>query len=153
MNLCAIDPGKSGGIAYYIDGKIGITNLEHDVYLMYTQVYNIQYVTKCSTLWMVENVGYHQRGNAASSSATFARHCGHIEMALATFSKSVRYVNPVVWMDKSCGEGRPRDKTKRKKWIKLKMQERFPDLKVTLKTADALGILVYLALCNDVELP
>jgi len=71
----------------------------------------------------------------------FARHCGQIEAALYALGVSFEDVAPGVWM-RSMGK-LPKDKGARKRAIRELMARRYPHLKVTLKTADALGILTW----------
>lgn len=90
---------------------------------------------------VVEKVGFHRPGNSAVSTAKFARHCGHLEAALYSVGVPFEGVAPGVWM-KALG-ALPADKTARKNAIKEQVARRFPHLAVTLKTADALGMLVW----------
>jgi len=145
--LVAIDPGAKGGIAIFHGHKdISLHNLETDLDELYAQLW-----IPAAVKVMVEDVGYHRAGNHAQSSATFARHCGHIDMALTAHDLDFAKVKPEVWMRNALGAGRPRNKTERKIWIKKRVQAMFPQLKVTLQTADALGILVYLAQIQGVD--
>ena len=90
---------------------------------------------------VIEKVGFHRPGNSAVSTAKFARHCGHLEAALYSVGVPFEEVAPGTWM-KSIG-ALPADKTARKNAIKETVARRFPHLAVTLKTADALGMLVW----------
>jgi hypothetical protein len=99
-------------------------------------------------LLLMEQVGKHRLGNSAQSSATFAKHVGHLEMAMIALKIPVITVTPTVWM-KEVVPGRPKgvDPSQvraRKNYIKDKMQRRFPDQKVTLAKADAYAMLAYL---------
>jgi len=80
-------------------------------------------------------------GNSATAAVKFARHCGHIEAILHCLGVPFRQVAPQVWM-KVCG-ALPKEKPDRKRAIREDMARRFPHLRVTLKTADALGILCW----------
>jgi uncharacterized protein YbjT (DUF2867 family) len=80
-------------------------------------------------------------GNSGPSAAKFARHCGHIEAALSALGIPTVFVLPAKWQ-KAIG-GFPADKAERKRAIKEAMARRYPHLAVTLKTADALGLLSY----------
>ena len=90
---------------------------------------------------VIEKVGFHRPGNSAVSTAKFARHCGHLEAALYSAGIPFEKVAPSTWM-KALG-ALPADKTARKNAIKEQVARRFPHLAVTLKTADALGILCW----------
>ena len=89
-----------------------------------------------------EKVGMHRMGNSASSSVTFARHCGQLDMALIAMDIDTTLVHPRVWMKKVFGKV-PKDKGDRKRFIRDRMQEDYPDLRATLWSADALAILKY----------
>jgi hypothetical protein len=68
---------------------------------------------------------------------------GHLDAILYALSiPVVDNPTPQQWM-KSLGVPAKMEKKDRKNWIKEKMARRYPHLKVTLKTADALGILSY----------
>jgi hypothetical protein len=90
----------------------------------------------------MEKVGFHRQGNSAGSSAKFARHCGQLEMALLASGIPIVDVVPSKWM-KEVMSTVPTDRAERKRFIKEFVQRRYPSLKITLDTADALGILMY----------
>ena len=74
----------------------------------------------------------------------FARHCGNIEAALYCLGVPVEQVGASQWMQ-VCGplpKGMDAQaKRARKNAIKDAVARRFPHLRVTLSTADALGVL------------
>ena len=100
-------------------------------------------------------------GNSGPAAAKFARHCGHIEMALIALDiPSDPSVLPSKWQTFFIGkpnypkipkeiQGKARKqilakrKTERKNKIKAKAQALYPHLKITLATSDALGILTW----------
>jgi hypothetical protein len=89
----------------------------------------------------IENVGGYMPGNSAPAAVKFARHVGHLEAICYCYGLAVTKVAPNTWMT---GIGTyPKDKAQRKRAIKEDMARRYPHLKVTLATADALGILTY----------
>jgi hypothetical protein len=161
--ILAIDPGAAGGIAWYDAGTVDAIQMPDGMTALCDWLRSERHhILRCH----IEKVGMHRQGNAASSSATFARHCGHIEAACYLLGYPVVEVTPAKWMDaikvpkfdppkpkpmpkqgspehkayrRACDEA----KRKRKAWIRDAMQRRYPHLKVTLKTADALGILTY----------
>lgn len=111
---------------------------------------------------VIEKVGTGMPGNAAGAMTTFARHCGNLEAALYMAGISITEVLPSKWM-KAIGHGvtkylpdgykdlpkpeqakaRARAKTANKNAIKEAMARRYPLIDVTLKTADALGMMEY----------
>lgn len=138
--LC-IDPGASGGLAIgRQDGTIEAYAMRDG---MTEQIDAIRHIaaTNPGLMAVIEKVGFHRPGNSAVSTAKFARHCGHLEAALYSVGVPFEEVAPGVWM-KALG-ALPADKTARKNAIKETVARRFPHLKVTLKTADALGMLVW----------
>ena len=140
--ILAIDQGSNGGLAW-VGHENGLTRCEGMAEGMtgyIDQIRSICLDNKISHAY-IEKVGFHMAGNNASASAKFARHCGHIEATLYTLGVSVTDVNPKTWQ-KSLGS-MPEDKKDRKNKIKELMARRYPWLKVTLKTADALAILTY----------
>jgi hypothetical protein len=138
--LC-IDPGASGGLALLNSERIVEAFPMRDG--MTGQIDAIRHIaaTNPGLTAIIEKVGYHRPGNSAVSTAKFARHCGHLEAALYSAGVPFEEVAPGTWM-KSLG-ALPADKTARKNAIKEQVARRFPHLAVTLKTADALGMLVW----------
>lgn len=143
--LIAIDPGLSGGIAWVTEEEIGCVKMPGTIKDLYDF---LSVFTVKESLVMMEKVGKHRLGNSAQSSATFAKHVGHLEMALVACELPTHEVTATGWM-KEIVPGRPKGVEShqvraRKNYIKDQMQRRHPHLKVTLATADALGILGYL---------
>lgn len=139
--IIAIDPGANGGIAIYGllngSGAIELSNMPEttaDIWSFFDPIPN--HLSVCAYM---EKVGFHRQGNSASASAKFAGHCGELRMALYGNHISRVDVAPQTWM-KMFG-ALPEDKTARKNAIKSAVQGLYPHLKITLKTADALGIL------------
>ena len=138
--LC-IDPGASGGLAL----------LNHESIIdafpmpdgMTGQIDAIRHIaaTNPGIMAVLEKVGFHRPGNSAVATAKFARHCGHLEAALYTWGIPYTEVSPAVWM-RALGT-LPKDKADRKRAIKEIVARRFPHLTITLKTSDALGMLVW----------
>jgi len=137
--IVAIDPGANGGIAYKTTcGEVKVEKLvSGDLKGLFCQFRSLSR----GDVVVLEDVGFHVKGNNAQASATFAKHVGHLEMALAANWLEPVYVKPREWM-KALGP-LPKDKTERKNEIKRLMQERYPHIKVTLWSSDALGILTW----------
>ena len=138
--LC-VDPGASGGFA--VRGAGGAISAAPMPEGMTAQLDTIRAMAAYNPglTAILEKVGFHRPGNSAVSTAKFARHCGHLEAALYSFGVPFEEVAPRTWM-KALG-ALPADKTARKNAIKENVARRFPHLTVTLKTADALGMLIY----------
>ena len=139
--IICIDPGASGGLALVCnDGTIEAYPMRDG---MTGQIDAIRHIaaTNPGLTAIIEKAGFHRPGNSAVSTAKFARHCGHLEAALYSVGVPFEEVAPGVWM-KALG-ALPADKKARKNAIKENVARRFPHLAVTLKTADALGMLVW----------
>ena len=139
MNIIAIDPGAGGGIAAYHSEPELIT-AEPMPDGMTAQIDKLRsYSAQGYRRAIIERVGGYMPGNSGPASVKFARHCGHIEAACYALGIAVEYVAPQTWM-KAMGP-LPKDKGERKRAIKEAMARRYPYLDLTLKTADAVGIL------------
>jgi len=152
VKILAIDPGASGGFAitdgtetYCYPMPEGMTEQADAIRSLLVGNQGMQCV--------MERVGTYVKGNSGPAAATFARHCGHLEAILYCLGIPTVQVAPQTWM-KSLGT-LPKEKPERKKAIKEAMARKYPTLKVTLKTADALGLLEYahktLSVCRDAD--
>lgn len=139
--LLGVDPGASGGLAW-IDQE-GQTHAEPMPEGMSAQADRLRKLAAeiPGLVAIIEKVGTYIPGNSGPATATFARHCGHLEAICYTLGIPTEQVAPSVWQ-KALGD-LPKDKPERKRAIREHMARRFPALSVTLKTADALGILVW----------
>lgn len=146
--LLAIDPGASGGFAW-MDGAglvccepmpEGMTQQADKLRELSVDLCFLSHGTEL-TQAVMEKTGTYVPGNSGPSAATFARHCGHLDMALYLLGFPTEQVYPTVWQ-KFLGE-LPKEKPERKRAIKELMARRYPHLQVTLRTADALGILTW----------
>ena len=138
--LC-IDPGASGGFA--IQPPYGMVEAQAMPEGMTAQIDAIRAIAANfpGLKAVIENVGFHRPGNSAVASCKFARHVGHLEAALYACGIPTTTVTPSKWM--AALGSLPAEKRDRKNAIKEKVARQFPHLKVTLGTADALGILVW----------
>lgn len=141
MNYIAIDPGVNGGVCWC--DREGNTHAEPMPVGMTEQADLIRSiaVNNPGIECIIEKVGGYMPGNSGPAAATFARHTGNLEAILYCFGIPTYQVSPQKWM-KAVGPF-ARDKKERKNAIKEKMARLYPHLKVTLKTADALGIYSY----------
>ena len=154
-----IDPGAGGAIAYrYGDDLVCTMNMPDTITDLWDELdalSNDEYNMMCA----LERVGSYVSGNSGPSAAKFARHCGNLEMALVGTKIPYVEVLPLKWQTEIIGKPNypkiPKDAPNRKKIlsdrkrdrknkIKQTMQSLYPHIKVTLKNADALGILTYL---------
>jgi hypothetical protein len=139
--VIAVDPGMSGGLAW-VDGD-GAVQAECMPNGMTGMVDRLRELAAALTgvVAVVEKVGNWMPGDHPNAAAKFARHCGQIEAALYALGIPFEEVVPGVWM-KSLG-ALPKVKADRKRAIRELMARRFPHLRVTLDTADALGLLCW----------
>ena len=146
MRLIAIDPGSNGGIAACTvengtikdvtcikmpetiaeikDAIVSLSKYDPDV--------------ECC----LERTGTYMPGQSGPASVKFARHCGNLEGILIGINLPSIQVAPQKWQKAVFGN-LPKDKAERKRYIKDTMQRLYPNLSVTLATADALAILQY----------
>jgi len=140
-SVIAIDPGASGGLAWVTeDGVIRAERMPDGMTAIVDRLRELGCeLPDCSAV--VEKVGQWVPGDHPNAATKFARHCGNVEATLYALGVPFREVAPGVWM-RSLGK-LPSEKAARKRAIRELMARRYPHLKVTLKTADALGILTW----------
>ena len=141
--IIGIDPGALGGIAV-LDGTSG--ELVECAKMPSTPMDILNYLKEwngCSVCYL-EDVGNGMPGQSSKATATFARHNGHLEMALLALGISTVKVTPAKWQ-KALGLSGKKGESKQshKNRIKAKMQLSFPKFKMTLWAADALAIASY----------
>lgn len=138
--IIAIDPGASGGIAVMSGDLVEAFPMPEGMCDQVDKLLSLVVAYPHASA-VLEKVGTYMPGNSGPSAATFARHCGHLEAALYCFGVPTEQVAPAKWM-KAMGS-LPVEKPARKAAIKELMARRYPTVTVTLKTADALGLLTW----------
>lgn len=139
MITLAIDPGANGGLALRTpEGTVAAEKMPDGLVALNDRIRRL-HIDEGIAEAIVENVGGYRPGNSAPAAVKFARHCGHIDAILVALSIPVRLVAPKTWQ-KRLG-ALPKDKAERKAEIARQMRARYPHLRVTLATADALAIL------------
>ena len=142
VRLIAIDPGAAGGIAWLdSDGIAYAEPMPEGMTAQIDMIRQLAIMGGGRATAHIERVGSYVPGNSGPAACKFARHCGHIEAACYAFGLPVVQVAPQTWQ-KAIG-AMPKDKRERKQAIKEAMARRYPALSVTLKTADALGLLCW----------
>lgn len=139
----AIDPGKSGGIAWklaYGARAVAMPKTEPDICAKLKEVY---YHLDKPTCIIEEVGGYIGRPQPGSAMFVFGRNFGFLLGCLTTLGARIVMVRPQKWqgflgLGTSCG-----NRTKWKNKLKSKAQFLFPDLDVTLAISDALLLLEY----------
>ena len=136
-----IDPGAAGGVAWTeSDGTVWASPMPSGMTAQADLLRSLV-ASLPGAVAVLERVGGYMPGNSGPAACTFARHCGHLEAALYLLGVPSEQVAPGVWM-KALG-ALPSEKPERKRAIREAMARRYPALAVTMKTADALGILTW----------
>ena len=159
-SLLAIDPGASGGLAWRSnDGTVYAVAMPDGMTATVDTLRSIA-ASNPGIRATVEKVGDYMPGNSGPAAVTFAEHCGGLRWSLYALGiPQDREPAPRTWqkaigvpvepplskdMDK---DAKRRElaarKQRRKKWVQDAMARRYPHLRVTLATADALGILTW----------
>ena len=145
MTIIGIDPGASGGVAVYSNGTMESYGMPEG----YTEIYDFLLHIKraypdCTAI--LEDVGKGIPGQSSKATATFARHNGHLEMALYALGIRSEKVTPQKWQkfySNTIGNSKGKTKTEWKNILKNEAKRRYPELNITLKTADAVLIAEY----------
>lgn len=146
--IIGIDPGLSGGIAVLgTDGNVvdvcKMPPTPNDI-LDYLRNHCCHNMSNADVVCYMEKVGMGMPGQSSKATATLARHCGHLEMALLSLGISTNDVTPNKWEKfYQLGSSRGHSKTEWKNKLKAKAQQLFPGEKVTLAVCDALLIAEY----------
>jgi hypothetical protein len=140
-DVIAIDPGLSGGIAWECDGVVDALPMPQGMTAICDTLRTLA-ATMRNPVAVVERVGGYMPGNSGPAAATFARHCGQLDAAVYLCGIPLAH-NPTPQQWQSGLRTWPKDKGERKRAIKEWAAQRYPHLKVTLKTADALAMLAW----------
>ncbi len=157
-HILAIDPGASGGLVHYINSSTG----NEIVYAkkMPDDPDIVELILNFSKLEgervaYLELVGGYVGGMGAPGSAmfNFGDGFGFLRGCLAMARVKTILVRPQKWQKGIPGCGGGIKGTERKRALKEHAARLFPDLTVTLLTADALGIAHYASECERGALP
>ncbi len=155
MLTIAIDPGASGGIATSDTlGVVRVYKMPETPKDIHDLLFDLRYTpcvlpTKIECRAVVESIsmGLFAPGEDVSGKSKMVamfklhRHCGQLEGFLLALGIPFESVSPQKWM---AHHGvMPKDRAKRKRHIKDIVQRKYPEIRVILNTADALGILTY----------
>lgn len=140
--IIAIDPGKNGGIAVFSTDKdklleiIKMPDTPFDLYKFLSK-----YKTNCKCY--LEKVGG-LPGMGGSAMFNFGKGFGHIEMALLCNKIPTMEVTPQKWQKVlQLGTKGNKSTTEWKNKLKIRAQQLYPNVSVTLALSDALLILEY----------
>ena len=141
-----IDPGISGGVAILYEETYKAIKCPPTIAEMADILIDLKKVAPNITIYsMIEKV-HSMPGNSGRSMFTFGCNYGQWLGILATLKIPYIETIPNKWM-KHFGK-QPKEKKARKNNLKHLAQQRYPKLKVTLGTADALLIATYLKETN-----
>lgn len=148
--IMGVDPGAAGAVAWIdSDGKKHVENMPdtaRGILDLFRQIFeDVPFPDCVDNVCYLEDVGKGLPGQSSSATAVFARHNGHLEMALMALDVKIVKVLPQKWQ-KTMGIGKSTDCATKQEWkrkLKAKAEEMYPMFKVTLKNADALLILDY----------
>lgn len=166
--IVAIDPGSSGGIVWEHEGVVGAEKMpdtDTGKVELLKKLYNKSFPTQTPPLCVMEKnsgfVGkrkvtkelkcYHcgklvtyeeEQADPASAMYTFGDGSGFTRGIVITLNFKYQEFTPVQWMNAAgIRKERSEAKTAWKNRLKDRAQKLFPQIKVTLNTADALCIL------------
>jgi len=145
--IAGIDPGAAGGIAVIRNGRLTTYKMPSTYPDIYATLRSINEANSpCRLVAVVERVGQGLPGQSSKATATFARHCGHLEMALYALGIQTEEVTPQKWQkaySNQVGKSTGLTKTEWKNRLKGLAQRLYPSEKVTLNTADAILLAHY----------
>jgi len=146
LTIIAIDPGKSGGIAYALDGReIHSRSMPDTPGDILDFIRTIKAINGPEIECYMEScVKYAGKAQSGSASIVYGRNYGFLEGVIQALGIRLHSVSPQKWI-KALGLG-TRGGSTNTQWknkLKAEAQRLFPSEKVTLKTADALLILEY----------
>ena len=146
----AIDPGASGGIAVHSQGKTycyPMPETQGDVLETLSEIVKsneFEGSPESDIVCTLEQVGgFAGTGQPGSAMFKFGENYGFIKGVVQALGIRLELVRPQTWQ-RGFGLGTKAACASKSEWknkLKAEAQRRFPQLKVTLKTADALLIL------------
>ena len=146
MIILAIDPGKSGGFAVHINGEVAATKMPDTLKELALRAQGLTIEAKTDSVCYLEDVPkFCGENRPAASIFPLAESYGAAQGILAALNIRTILVRPQDWQ-KGLNIGKRRDCKNSRAWkakLKAEAQRRFPDLNVTLATADALLLLDY----------
>lgn len=138
-SILCIDPGKNGAVAVkYLNGVVTYDCPETQKE-MYELINEIVHGAEQDELYAYIEKVHCMPKQGVCSVWSFACNFASWQMALISCLVPFEEVTPQQWMKKF--GNLPKEKKDRKLAIKDAMQKKFPELKITLKTADALAML------------
>lgn len=145
--IITIDPGQSGAVAWKTnEGIVEYYNAPYSASELCDVLRGLRFIDK-DLICYIEQV-HSFPGQGVSSTFKFGEGFGISQGILTGLAIPFQMVTPQKWMKQiPC---LPADKIARKNAIKEYSQRLFPNLKVTLKNADALAMLSVMAVKQEV---
>ena len=140
--ILSFDPGASGGLAYGQAGATPVVEPMPDtLHDLVERVVNLLVHYPSVVAYVEEVGGFIGKGQPGSAMFKFGQGYGQILGILAAHQIPITLVRPQKWQ-KALGLGTSAggSKTDWKNKLKVRAQQLFPTLSITLKTADALLI-------------
>ena len=137
-----IDPGKNGGIGFIYNDKAYCKRCPATVLEMAEEIKVCKELAPDIGKYAIIEKVHSYPAQGVCSVFTFGQGYGQWLGILAAHSIPYTQITPQKWM-KFYGS-LPKDKKDRKNQLKHLAQQRFPDIKITLATADAILLANYL---------
>ena len=148
--ILAIDPGASGGIAHYLDGRV----IAEPMPATYGDIRDvlINWLAQSDVVY-IEKVGGYIGGKGAPGSAmfNFGRNVGFLHGLIASMNVRCIEVPPQRWQKTIQAGTSKTHGTRWKAHLKQIAQQRQPGILITLKTADAVLLLEHAMLSEGVK--
>jgi crossover junction endodeoxyribonuclease RuvC len=145
--ILAIDPGLSGGVAIMRFGKTecwAMPKTQGDLFTLVRDMKTAAATEAGELVCVLEQVGgFAGKAQPGSAMFRFGEHFGFVKGVIQALEIRLVMVRPQVWQ-RGFGLGTASGCASRTEWknkLKAEAQRRFPQLNVTLKTADALLLL------------
>ena len=141
-----IDPGINGGIAIIYNDAYTVQKCPNTIQEMADVLITLKDQAPNLPMYTVIEKCHSMPGNSGRSMFTFGNNYGQWIGILATLKIPYTEVIPNKWM-KWFGS-MPKERKARKNHLKHLAQQRYPDVKITLATSDAMLIANYLKETN-----
>ena len=146
--ICAVDPGRNGGLAWVDPGErpvcIPMPDTEGDLIDLLKRI-TFPATANRPVVFYLEDLVRFMGKTPMSHMAVYAANWGTLKGAIMYSGSPLHIVKPQAWI-KALGLGKADKDAARKDWknkLKAEAQRLYPHLSVTLKTADALLLLEY----------
>ena len=148
--ILAIDPGASGGIAHFANGRVIVEPMpdtDGDI-----RGVLINWLAQSDVVY-IEKVGGYVGGKGAPGSAmfNFGYNVGFLHGLIASMNLRMIEVTPQRWQKTISAGNKATHGTKWKAHLKQLAQQRQPGILITLKTSDAVLILEHAMIAEGLK--